>query len=291
MWSQHFDEGGNTVVKKYTLLLLNVLMYIATLFIVMNVHNLIFQGTDYLAFFRGNITVYMSFMFILTTCCYALIFKIKQKMHKDPSISLINTLQVKKISGSNVRLLIGMGIAGCLFSIGLIDIDLIGQNFPSLLQMVENFSKADLFLYVLIGGGMIMPAFEEVLFRGIIFNELRKHMPVVGAVLLQAVGYSIMQPSLSITVISFFSGIIYCILYVRMGSILAPILVQITAMSMLYLTHHYGVYEAMYAWGQPVLYLITIASLAFLLGATYMVWKQGKPEKLESTTDSPIQTI
>ncbi|WP_139488498.1 CPBP family intramembrane glutamic endopeptidase [Brevibacillus dissolubilis] len=276
------------MVKKYALLLGNILLYIGTLFIVMNVHNLLFLGTDYLEFHKRNITLYTSMMFTISTLCYVLIFRIKAKRQKDPSISLVNTLQVKKLSGSNVLLLVGMGIAGCLFSIGLIDIDLTGQMFPSLLQMVKDFSRSDVFLFVLIGGGMIMPSFEEILFRGIIFNELRKHVPVVGAVLLQAFGYALLQPSTIISVISFFSGIIYCIIYLRIGSILAPITVQITAMSLLYLTHELGMYEVFYSFGQPVLYVMTIASLVFLLGGTYHIWKQGRTDK---TSDSQIKSI
>jgi membrane protease YdiL (CAAX protease family) len=261
-------------MKKYVLMIASVLMFFGTIYVVSFLHNnTVAHIPAYRELLLNNFALYLSIIFVLSTCVYALIFKIRQVIHKDPSISLIKTLRIRKISPPNILLLIGIGIAGWLFSIGLIDIEYTGNKFPDLQLMVSELMKADSFIIVILCAGIIMPMFEEILFRGIIFNEFRRHLPLVIAILLQAGFYAFFQPSLIISIISIFSGIIYCVLYLRMNSILAPIIPQTVAMSSIYITEKIGLHQFFLSLGQPALYVMTIASLLFLIGSTLYVWK------------------
>ncbi len=70
------------------------------------------------------------------------------------------------------------------------------------------------------------PIFEEVICRGMIFGSLRKKSGVVAAVLISSLFFGLMHLHPSMIVNASIMGIILCYIYIRSGSLLAPIILH-----------------------------------------------------------------
>ncbi|MCG7406872.1 CPBP family intramembrane metalloprotease [Paenibacillus sp. ACRRX] len=265
-------------MKKAIWMIVNVVVCIGLFFLVLNVHGSAYKVPAlqaYTEFMIRNQTVFMAVTFILTLLLYVVYFRIQAGLRRDPQIKLFKSFRMDRLSSKQFLLLLAMGIAGCTFSIGLVLIDWIEAHMAAIPALVSNLMHADSIVYVIIGAGVIAPAFEEILFRGIVFNQLRTMMHTSLALLIQALLYAAVQPGLEVALIGFGSGLIYGMLYVRMQSIWAPITVQVVAMSSIFLAKYAGLFEWANRLGQTALIVITLISLLFLFGASWRVWVHG----------------
>ncbi|RJX41195.1 CPBP family intramembrane metalloprotease [Paenibacillus pinisoli] len=263
-------------MKKVLTMIGNIALYIgvfyALLYLLRSTYN--YEATlSFAKFLDRNPAMFMAVLFTLITLVYMLIFRIKAWIWPNAERSLFRASGFRKLSASRVLLMVGLGLAGSLFSIGLIVIDDIANQFPSIPFLVDDLIRGDSILYVILGAGLIAPAFEEVLFRGLIFGELRRVMPVYVALVLQAAAYAYFQPSAALSVISIGSGLIYGALYLRTGSLWAPILVQNTAMGTIFLFKYIGFYEWYGKLSDALLYILTALFLAALVGGALYVWR------------------
>ncbi|KOR89423.1 CPBP family intramembrane glutamic endopeptidase [Paenibacillus solani] len=263
-------------MKKVLSMIGNIALYLgvfyALLYLLRSTYN--YEVTlSFAKFLDRNPAMFMAVLFTLITLVYMLIFRIKGWIWPHAEKSLFRASGFKRLRASRVMLMIGLGLAGSLFSIGLIVIDDIARQFPSIPALVDDSIRGDSIWYVILGAGLIGPAYEEILFRGLIFNELRRVMPVYIALLLQAAAYAYFQPSMALSVISIGSGLIYGALYLRTGSLWAPILVQNTTMGTIFLFKYIGFYEWFGKLGDVWLYIITVLCLAALIGGTVYVWR------------------
>jgi len=99
----------------------------------------------------------------------------------------------------------------------------IGYNSLASTLPLENIGH--LFLNILILG-IIPPICEEVLFRGVVFNGLRKSHSDGFSVFLSALLFALMHGSLEQLVFPFIMGIVFAIIVLRTGSIVPSILVH-----------------------------------------------------------------
>jgi len=263
-------------VKKVLAMIGNIALYLgvfyALLYLLRSTYN--YEVTlSFAKFLDRNPAMFMVVLFTLITLVYMLIFRIKGWIWPHAEKNLFRASGFKRLGASRVLLMIGLGLAGSLFSIGLIVIDDIARQFPSIPGLVDDMIRGDSIWYVILGAGLIGPAFEEILFRGLIFRELRRVMPIYAALLLQAAAYAYFQPSAALSVISIGSGLIYGSLYLRTGSLWAPILVQNTAMGTIFLFKYIGFYEWFDKLGDVALYIITALCLAALIGGSVYVWR------------------
>ncbi|RJE90835.1 CPBP family intramembrane metalloprotease [Paenibacillus sp. 1011MAR3C5] len=263
-------------MKKVLTMIGNIALYIgvfyALLYLLRSTYN--YEVTlSFAKFLDRNPAMFMAVLFTLITLVYMLIFRIKAWIWPNAERNLFRASGFRKLSTSRVLLMIGLGLAGSLFSIGLIVIDDIANQFPSIPFLVDDLIRGDSILYVILGAGLIAPAFEEILFRGLIFGELRRVMPVYVALVLQAAAYAYFQPSAVLSIISIGSGLIYGALYLRTGSLWAPILVQNTAMGTIFLFKYIGFYEWYDKLGDVALYILTALFLVALVGGSIYVWR------------------
>ncbi|GGG69773.1 CPBP family intramembrane glutamic endopeptidase [Paenibacillus radicis (ex Gao et al. 2016)] len=263
-------------MKKVLIMIGNIALYLgvfyALLYLLRSTYN--YEATQNFAkFLDVNPAMFMVVLFTLITLVYLIIFRIKGWIWPQEDKNLFRAAGFRRLSASRVLLMIALGLAGSLFSIGLIVIDDIAKQFPSIPALVDDLIRGDSIWYVILGAGLIGPAFEEILFRGLIFRELRRVMPVYAALVLQAGAYAYFQPSAALSVISIGSGLIYGVLYLRTGSLWAPILVQNTAMSTIFLFKYIGFYEWFGRLGDIWLYIITALCLIALIGGSVYVWR------------------
>lgn len=75
---------------------------------------------------------------------------------------------------------------------------------------------------------VLIPIYEEIFYRGIIFGYLRKNFNIIVAVILQALVFGFMHLNLVQGIYTFFLGIVLALIYMYSDSILGNITVHIT---------------------------------------------------------------
>ena len=124
--------------------------------------------------------------------------------------------------------LIALGLnwaSGELFS-RLTNIDLADQDLVKFItsNALSLRSKALLFLFVLIEA----PVLEELLFRGVLFGGLTKIMPIWPAILLSGLIFAVIHINAATLIPLWFLGAAFAWLYVRTGTLHAPMAVHFT---------------------------------------------------------------
>ena len=136
----------------------------------------------------------------------------------------------KRISLQNVLLCILMGI-GFSIAIGYIlnllnNVEGLRQAFDKYNELTGNLMNAG-FLSMLLSVGILIPIFEEILFRGFIFTKLKNAMRVGLAVVLQAVVFGVYHMNLIQAAYAAILGVIFAVVYIRTGSIISSMLIHI----------------------------------------------------------------
>ena len=124
--------------------------------------------------------------------------------------------------------LIALGLnwaSGELFS-RLTNIDLADQDLVKFItsNALSLRSKAILFVFILIEA----PVLEELLFRGVLFGGLTKIMPVWPAIVLSGFVFAVIHINAATLIPLWFLGAAFAWLYVRTGTLLAPMAVHFT---------------------------------------------------------------
>ncbi len=124
--------------------------------------------------------------------------------------------------------LIALGLnwaSGELFA-RLTNIDLADQDLVKFItsNALSLRSKSLLFLFLLIEA----PILEELLFRGVLFGGLTKIMPIWPAILLSGLVFAVIHVNAATLIPLWFLGSAFAWLYVRTGTLLAPMTVHFT---------------------------------------------------------------
>lgn len=122
-------------------------------------------------------------------------------------------------------------VAGLVFSIGLnylfnvLGITGASESFQSArkAQFSVDF-LAGIFLY-----GVLSPVVEELIFRGLLFNRLKRIFPRLAAIILSALLFGIFHGNLVQGTYAFIMGVIIALLYEKYKSFLAPIVFHVVA--------------------------------------------------------------
>ena len=141
---------------------------------------------------------------------------------RSPSGPLFTLLSIIPIC------LIALGLnwaSGELFA-RLTNIDLADQALVKFItsNALSLRSKALLFLFLLIEA----PVLEELLFRGVLFGGLTKIMPIWPAILLSGLVFAVIHINAATLIPLWFLGVAFAWLYVRTGTLLAPMAVHFT---------------------------------------------------------------
>lgn len=141
---------------------------------------------------------------IITFLVYLLIFSLRRK-------SLLQALSLNKIKLSTVLLAIGFTI--CFYPIIAILADILSKAFPTssfneIQDSFDNMFKISTFfsvLYICILG----PIMEEIMTRGLIFNEMKTNTNYLIAILVQAIFFGFMHLNIVQGIYAFVLGVVY----------------------------------------------------------------------------------
>lgn len=105
----------------------------------------------------------------------------------------------------------------------------ITQNiFKDYSQVSNQISSGEQSILGIICAVIIIPFFEEILFRGLIFNELRKNLNIIASVIIQALIFAVAHGNIAQGIYTFFLGTVAALVYIWTKSILANITLHIT---------------------------------------------------------------
>ncbi len=200
-----------------------------------------------------------------------------------------------RIGWKNTLVCIAIG-AICLF--GFI---CLASCFDELLRTIGYGVKEDLgipldnfgwFILTAIIGGVLPAICEELIFRGIILNGLRKNMKDGLAIVLSAAMFAIMHGSLQQLIYPFCMGLVFGFIAVRTGSTLSSMIIHVVSntlsvfMAYLQIKYNFSLAFVNEWW----YYLIAILGVALVGLAIFLIDKfhfkgknQGECEKFENS--------
>lgn len=131
--------------------------------------------------------VFLLISSILTVLILFLIYKIRKK-------NCTEELQIKKTNGFNICFAIILGVSCWLFNSGVLSLIEEAGLFSSQFEYMENIlsplSSGSLIISI-ITVGIIAPFAEEFLFRGVIYNTLRKKISIRWTIIIQAILFGV----------------------------------------------------------------------------------------------------
>jgi len=269
-------------MKKYLATAANVILYFVIFYFSMYVFQLLMNVEAYGSLIEANPSLNLISIFCLTMLLYWLLYKLNLVFRNTERQSLFQAIKLVRISPQLAAFSFLIGLAAALASIGLLEIGVLKEVFPDLESNVETMMNSGNFLLIIVALGVLFPALEEVIFRGLLFNELKRVAPLWLAIVLQMAAYVAVQPSAGFMLISVVTGTVYCLIYMIARSLWAPIIVQITAMSVFFAGYKLEVGKG---WmnGDLAAIAITLAGLAGMIALTILLNRRKKQSPLTTT--------
>lgn len=139
----------------------------------------------------------------------------------------IKHLQFKLISLRDAIVALAIGAGLSFFLNGLLNLLRIDQALPDVITEQITEAIAVNFPVILLAIGLIVPFYEEIFFRGLLFQEIRRTTGPWFAVLSQGLLFGAFHLNWLQFIYAFPVGIILGLVYLRYHSIWAPILIHI----------------------------------------------------------------
>ena len=147
-------------------------------------------------------------------------------MFRKKEMNLFQRCKFTKINLKNSSIIILSSLGLALFSCSLVN--LLMSKFPSYSETSKAISSNNTSVIGVISMILIIPIIEEILFRGLIFNELKKHLNIVVAIILQAVIFAASHGNMLQGIYTFIMAVVLAVVYSKTKSIVAPILFHMT---------------------------------------------------------------
>jgi len=211
-------------MKKYLLLVGNILLYSIILYVVFKGETfLIFNVFDEVEFLRYFILqtplVTGLIIFASVVLIYSLLFMLKGK-------NLFKICSFTGISPKNIAIIAITGGFVALFTTSFTGISFVREAFPVLPGFMDAVYRIKGPFAILFAVILLIPFFEEIIFRGVYFNELRANIPLTAAIVLQAVIYGIFQMELIVGIYAVFASVLYALPYIWTRSLWSSVLIQ-----------------------------------------------------------------
>lgn len=141
-------------------------------------------------------------------------------------------------------------------------------------ELMSSLLNNTSFAVTLLGVGILIPVFEEILFRGIVFNELKRNMRVLPALILQAVIFGAFHMNLTQAIYTSILAIALGLVYIWTKSLWGPILIHIFLNSTSAIISNYGSEQFLESYGS----ILILASIAIVIIAFVVLPKSARRE-------------
>jgi uncharacterized protein len=157
---------------------------------------------------------------LLSLFIYKRLFKARQQ-------NLWASCDFSKLQFQAIIKVLLLGLAyNCFFTV-FAQITLLNRLFPDHHQIVSRLLGGN-FWFALLIVGMMAPSFEEILFRGIVFNELRKIISLPLAIIFQGLVFGLYHMNALQSIYGMVLGILAALVYIWVKSLWGPILMHIS---------------------------------------------------------------
>ncbi|WXR62480.1 type II CAAX endopeptidase family protein [Peptostreptococcaceae bacterium AGR-M142] len=155
---------------------------------------------------------------IVTLVIFYLLFRLKdQDLIKRCNFRKLNNKEIKNIF--SLALLISF--ANMFLTMALSPYFL---EYQEVSKMISNQTTSIFGILTLV---VLVPIFEEILFRGIIFNTLKKEFKLISSVFISALIFSVAHGNMLQGIYTFILGVLLASTYNKLNSIIAPILIHL----------------------------------------------------------------
>lgn len=164
--------------------------------------------------------------FLITAAAAIMCFGIYVLMFRKKETTLFQRCSFKKISFKNSSLIMFCSLGLALLSGSLVNLFI--SKFPSYMETSAAIESNATSILGIVSVVLIIPIFEEVLFRGLIYNELKTHLNIIIAIILQSIIFAVSHGNMLQGIYTFIMGVVLALVYNKTGSIVAPMLFHIT---------------------------------------------------------------
>lgn len=210
----------------------------------------------------------VSFEMILNVAIPALIYILILRIRK---INLLAFCRFKTISIKNLMLCISIGISISIFILCFMHLEYFANNMQAVISFFDRFNNGSVF-YFIFYNIIVFTIFEEMLFRGLIFNELRKVLPLVPVILIQALPAAF-QSDVVLSVFGYASMVIYCLAYIYSDSIWGSVAVLYTSHIFVMLSRRAGIDKWLSNLDNSILIAATGISILITSSLLFYIWK------------------
>ncbi len=250
-------------------------MYLFVFWLVTMLHAtlLVDPNPDYQAFLDRNIPIFLSLVFGIAFLLFLPLSKLITVLSKGRIPGILRTAGFTGLSRSQWRHIAFMGVGAALLFVGVANLSGVRGGTNDFEDYVNTFGTAESFVYVIIGVGFLGVVFEELLFRGIVFNAFNGSMRAWLSVPVSSLVYGYFQPSFWIQITAFFLSIMYCLVYLRMKSLWATIGIGAIVNCLILIADKVGLYDALADLPDILLLAIAAAGLLLIGGTLIYIWK------------------
>ncbi|MFZ5968286.1 MAG: CPBP family intramembrane glutamic endopeptidase [Bacillota bacterium] len=168
----------------------------------------------------------MQNVFQVTTIAAAISLLVYWLMLRRKEETLWKKRSLGKIYPYQTLLGIATSIGLAAFTCSLAGI--IQYMFPNYTEVAKNIESTRGSMIGIICMIVLLPTFEEILFRGLIFNEFRKNTNIKIAVIVQAFIFAVSHGNLLQGIYTFIIGLVICCIYMWTNSLWSAIIVHIS---------------------------------------------------------------
>ncbi len=122
--------------------------------------------------------------------------------------------------------LVMLGLSSGLFISFLVNAIPLPEYISIGLSIVKDISILEL-IFRLFGTVILVPIVEEILFRGVLLDQISDKIPSVLAILISSIAFSFFHNDYVQMIYTFIMGMIFAITYLKVKNIFAPIIVHI----------------------------------------------------------------
>jgi len=138
---------------------------------------------------------------------------------------LVNFCRFRKASRSHLLVAVVTGAGLSFFLVGLVELLDLERFFPEHQENMEALLEPGL-LVSLLTVGLFIPFYEEIMFRGLIFNRLLQEFPPVAVLIIQAFIFALIHWNVLQSGYTFIGGIILGLALLWSGTIWVPVLIH-----------------------------------------------------------------
>lgn len=112
-------------------------------------------------------------------------------------------------------------------------------NMNNIFSINNNLTDSNMFLVLIISSGIIGPILEELLFRGIVFNELKDFLSNKRALIVCTLIFALFHNNLSDMIYAYIMGYLFIKLYNKTNNLIYPIVFHILSNSIVVVCNNF----------------------------------------------------